>query len=387
MNTEKLIVELAPNESEKACRDISANLPEWFGIPEANERYAKGVKERLAFGYMINETCIGMICLEFPFENAANIYWMGIRRDWHNKGIGKALLRHAEAICLERQVYSMSVETLSPKENDSGYLNTFKFYTKEGFKPLFELNTYGPEYLMVYLTKILSPQIFEWIDLTHEISENVPTWSGDCGFKHTNILKYEDCTTNCKFLVQRFEMLAGIGTHIDAPAHCFPKGKTVNDLSIDALISPCAVIDVSQEADENYCVGIEAIKNFERTYGKTWKNSFVIFYTGWDRFWTQPEKYRNNYNFPSVSREVAEYLISEHIAGIGVDTLSPDRPESGYPVHQTILGAGKYIVENIANASLLPIIGSHVFVVPIRISNGTEAPIRLLGMLHKPYNS
>lgn len=155
MNTKKLIVVLTPNESEKACRDISSNLPEWFGIPEANERYAKGVRERFTLGYMISEVCIGMISLEFPFENTANIYWMGIRRDWHNKGIGKALLRHAEAICLERQVYSMSVETLSPKENDSSYLNTFKFYTKEGFKPLFELNTYGPEYLMVYLTKVL----------------------------------------------------------------------------------------------------------------------------------------------------------------------------------------------------------------------------------------
>lgn len=180
-------------------------------------------------------------------------------------------------------------------------------------------------------------------------------------------------------------MLAGIGTHIDAPAHCFPKGKTINDLSLETLISPCVVIDVSQEADENYCVEIGIIKNFERNYGKAWKNSFVIFYTGWSRFWTQPEKYRNNYNFPSVSREVAEYLVSENIAGIGIDTLSPDRPESGYPVHQIILGASKYIVENIASARLLPITGSHIFVMPIRISEGTEAPIRLLGMIQKPY--
>lgn len=385
MNAKKLIVELAPDESERACRDISTDLPEWFGIPEANERYAKGVRERLTFGYVINEICVGMISLEFPFENTANIYWMGVRRNWHNKGIGKTLLRCAEAICLERKVYSMSVETLSPKENDSGYLDTFKFYIKEGFRPLFELNTYGPEYLMVYLTKILSPKIFEWIDLTHEISENIPTWSGDCGFKHANILKYEDCTTDCKFLVQRVDMLAGVGTHIDAPAHCFPQGKTVRDLPLETLISPCVVVDVSQEAYEDYCIDIDVINNFEKQHGKIWENTFVIFYTGWDRFWNQPGKYRNNYKFPSVSKEVAEYLVSQNIAGVGIDTLSPDRPESGYPVHQIILGAGKYIVENIANASMLPITGSHIFVMPIQISKGTEAPISLLGMLQKPY--
>lgn len=380
-----LIVELTPDESEHTCKAISADLPEWFGIPEANERYANGVKSRLTFGYVIDSTCVGMLSLEFPFENSANIYWMGVKRNWHNKGIGKSLLRHAEMICRGRNVYSLSVETLSNKEKDKNYLKTFAFYLKEGFKPLFELNTYGPEYLMAYLNKIISPQIFEWIDLTHEVSENVPTWNGDCGFKHTNILKYEDCSTDCKFLVQRIETLAGIGTHIDAPAHCFPGGKTVNDLPVEMLISPCIVIDVSNEAHANYSITVKTINDFESRYGKIWKGAFVIFYTGWDQYWTKPDKYHNDYNFPSVSKEAAQYLLSEDISGIGVDTLSPDRPESGYPVHQILLGSGKYIVENIANARLLPTIGSYIFVMPIRLAQGTEAPIRLIGILQKIY--
>lgn len=381
----KTIIQLTPDESEQACREISITLPEWFGIPEANERYANGVKERFTFGYVIDNTCVGILSLEFPFKNTANIYWMGVKRDWHNKGIGKALLNHAEMICKERQVYSLTVETLSPKENDSNYLKTLKFYLKGGFKPLFELNTYGPEYSMVYLNKIISPQIFEWIDLTHEVSENIPTWNGDCGFKHTNILKYEDCTTECKFLVQMIEALAGIGTHIDAPSHCFPEGKTINDLSLQTLISPCIVVDVSQEAHANYCINIETIRHFERQHGQIWKSSFVIFRTGWDRFWTQPKEYRNDYNFPCISKEVAQYLVSEDIVGIGVDTLSPDKPESDFPVHQILLGAGKYIVENVANAHLLPANGSYIFVMPLRLAKGTEAPIRLLGMLQKAY--
>jgi len=379
-----LIIELTPYESEQACRDISTDLLEWFGIPEANERYANGVKSRLTFGYVIDSICIGILSLEFPFENTANIYWMGVKKDWHHKGIGKALLSHAEMICREKNVYTLSVETLSPREKDKNYLKTFEFYLKEGFKPLFELNTYGPEYSMAYLNKVISPQIFEWIDLTHELSENIPTWNGGCGFQHINILKYEDCTTDCKFSVQRIEMLAGIGTHIDAPAHCFPDGKTVDELSFQSLISPCIVIDVSKEAHADYCIGIKTIKDFESQYGKIWKGAFVIFYTGWDQFWTTPEKYRNDYKFPSVSKEVAQYLVSEDIIGIGVDTLSPDRPESGYhPVHQTLLSNERYIIENIANASLLPKIGSYIFVMPLQFAKGTESPIRLLGMVQK----
>lgn len=374
------IIQLSPNESEQICREISATLPEWFGIPEANEKYANGVKTRFSLGYIVDNNCLGMLSLEFPFPRAANIYWMGVRKDSLHQGIGKALLRYAEMVCLERQAYSLSVETLSPKEKDSNYLNTFKFYIKEGFTPLFELNTYSPDYLMVYLNKTLSPHIFEWVDLSHKLSEEVPTWNGDCGFKQIDVLKYEECKSDCKFLVQRLEMFAGIGTHMDAPAHCFPHGKTITDLPLQTLISPCIVVNTSQEAHEKYIIDMETVINFEKQNHVIWKNAFVIFYTGWSRFWNQPEKYRNNHSFPSIGKEVAEYLLSKDIAGIGIDTLSPDRPESGYPVHQILLGAGKYIVENIANASLLPPTGSFVFVLPLQVNQGTEAPVRLLGM-------
>lgn len=229
--------------------------------------------------------------------------------------------------------------------------------------------------------QLFSPQKFQWVDLTHELSQNIPTWDGNCGFKCTDVIKYEDCTTECKFLVQQVEMLAGVGTHIDAPSHCFPGANTIKDLLLQTLISPCIVIDVSQEAHAEYLIHIDTIKHFENKHGNLWKNAFVIFHTGWDSFWNQPEKYHNNYHFPSISKQVAEYLVSEGIVGLGIDTLSPDRPESGYPVHQAVLGAGKYIVENIANASSLPITGSYSFVMPIKIALGSEAPVRLLGMI------
>lgn len=134
------IVELTPDESEKACRDIAADLPEWFGISEANERYANGVKECLNLGYRTDGACMGMLSLEF-------------QRDCHGQGLGKALLRQAEKVCKEKQIDSLSVEILSPKEKDANYLKTYDFYVKEGFKPLFELNTYSPEFLMIYMHK------------------------------------------------------------------------------------------------------------------------------------------------------------------------------------------------------------------------------------------
>lgn len=376
-----LIIQLSPSASEQACRDITATLPEWFGIPEANERYAKGVGERLSIGYRENGICIGLLTLEFPFPKTANIYWMGVKKEHHHRGIGQALLHHAESLCLEKDIHSLTVETLSPKEADINYLKTAEFYFKNHFKPLFELHTYGPEFAMIYLNKVLSPKIFKWIDLTHPITEKMPSWEKDCGFQHTTLLNYDECATECQFLVQKIQMPAGIGTHLDAPSHCFPNGQSIKEIPLNSLISPCIIIDVSDVADANYSVDMAAIEKFERDFGKINKSSFVIFYTGWDRFWSSPDKYHNNYQFPSITKHVAECLVSRDIAGIGIDTLSPDRPNSDFPVHNVLLGAGKYIVENIANAREMPSYGGYIFVMPIPIENGSEAPIRLLGMV------
>lgn len=367
------ITQLKSEESEKVCRDISATLPEWFGIPEANEKYAKGVKERLSFGFMENGDCLGMLTLEFPFPSTANIFWMGVKKGSQEKGIGEALLLEAEKICQLHNIYTLTLETLSPKEGDSYYLKTYHFYLNQGFRPLFELSTYGEDYLMAYLCKVLSPKIFKWVDLTHELSDKTPAWSEEGGFKHTDI-------TAGNFLVQHLDMIAGIGTHIDAPIHCFPKGKTIAELPLNTLITPCVVINVSPEAHEGYIVEMAAIERFEKQYGPISKNTFVIFYTGWDRLWAQPDKYRNNLRFPTVSKQVAEYLVARDIAGIGIDTLSPDGPDSGFPVHQALLGSDKYIIENIANSCHLPPAGSYILALPIKTS-GSEAPIRLLGMI------
>jgi GNAT superfamily N-acetyltransferase len=149
------VVLFTSQQSEKACRSITASLPEWFAIPEANDRYALGVKERTCFGILNEGEYLGMVALEFPFENNASIYWMGVKKSEHGQGIGKLLLEHAEKYCLLKGCTTLTVETLSPKEGDKGYLKTYDFYNRYGFKPLFELHTYGQEHLMVYLCKFI----------------------------------------------------------------------------------------------------------------------------------------------------------------------------------------------------------------------------------------
>jgi kynurenine formamidase len=220
---------------------------------------------------------------------------------------------------------------------------------------------------------------YKLIDLSHPLKEGQPSWDAQCGFAHKNSLDYKDCTTDVKFRVQTIEMSCGFGTHIDAPAHCMPSGKTIDELDLNDLISPCVVIDISQKAHAGYQCTIEDIINFENQYQLIEPHYFVIIWTGWSKYWDFPEKYRNHLMFPTVSKEAAELLIARNILGLGVDTLGPDTPESGYPVHQIMLSQGKYLVENIAYAP--PATGSFVLIAPLPIVGGTEAPVRLIGLI------
>lgn len=221
------------------------------------------------------------------------------------------------------------------------------------------------------------------IDLTHTITSAIPCWSGGCGFQHTVDFDYNDCDDETRFRVQSVNMVAGIGTHMDAPAHCFADGNTIEKVSLAQLCVPCVVIDVSSKMDVSYIVSVQDILEFEATYGRIASGCLAIVRTGWEVHWHCAEKYHNEHFFPHVSVEAAKCLLERGIVGLGIDTLSADLPSEGFPVHRAVLGSGRYLVENIAQSDKLPPIGAHVMCLPTKMGGGTEAPVRLVGLVPK----
>ena len=222
---------------------------------------------------------------------------------------------------------------------------------------------------------------YQLVDLTHRLHKEMPSWTGRCGF-HTEIkLDYDLESKEPSFRVQQLKMHAGIGTHMDAPAHCSTGKQSVDDLPLENFLAPCVVIDVSALADASYRLTVSEMELFEKKYGMIAPGSFVVIRTGWEKYWKGPERYHNNYVFPSISGEAAQFLLKRDIVGLGIDTLSPDKPSDGFPVHAALLGAEKYIIENIANAEKLPPKGSWTLAAPLNIEGGTEAPLRLVGLL------
>lgn len=222
---------------------------------------------------------------------------------------------------------------------------------------------------------------FQMIDLTHGINSTTPSWDGPQGFIPTVKLDYKDCANDITFRIQQINMHAGIGTHIDAPAHCDPAGNTVERLQLDSLVRPCVVIDVSSQEEQHYSVSVKDIEKFEAKYGHIEPDSFVMIRTGWEQYWKNPDEYCNQDKFPTVSESAAKILLSRGVAGLGIDTLSSDRSEQRFPVHHLMLKAGKYLIENAANLSQLPVTGSFIGVFPMKGEGLTEAPIRLVAFI------
>jgi GNAT superfamily N-acetyltransferase len=150
-----MIDKISSDIAERLCREITADLPEYFGLPEMNEHYAIGVRSRHNFSAKIDGNYAGLISIDFPYPNNANIYWMAILRTYQGKGIGHKLIENSCKLAKESGATTITVETLAPFESDENYLKTYNFYQANGFLPLINLKPQGYEWNMVYMAKTL----------------------------------------------------------------------------------------------------------------------------------------------------------------------------------------------------------------------------------------
>ncbi len=217
---------------------------------------------------------------------------------------------------------------------------------------------------------------YSLVDLSHTLEPGLPTW-GEEAFEKKTQFHHQ----NHYFQLDKIEMDAGVGTHLDVSAHAVEEGKTIEQLPISKFLAPCVVIDITTRAHAFYQLSHSDIEDFEILHGPIPPHHFVMIRTGWERYWDHPEKYINDYHFPSLSEESVYSLLERKIVGIGIDTLSPDAKGSDYPAHRLLLTKEKFIVENAANLKLLPPKGSYILALPLNIKGGSESPIRLVGFI------
>jgi coenzyme F420-0:L-glutamate ligase / coenzyme F420-1:gamma-L-glutamate ligase len=132
------VVEITdPAARARITESVLRDLPEWFGIEESIRAYVDGAGELPTFAV---EPDVGFLALKQHTPRAAELYVMGVRREHHRRGIGRALVAEAESWCRAHGIRYLQVKTLGPSRPSRGFGATRAFYEALGFVPLEELH-------------------------------------------------------------------------------------------------------------------------------------------------------------------------------------------------------------------------------------------------------
>jgi len=210
------------------------------------------------------------------------------------------------------------------------------------------------------------------IDLTHNISENMPVYPG------TERPKLEVANTYEKngFKETLLTMFSHTGTHMDSPAHLFANRTTLDSFPVEQFIGKGLVIDCSdlQEGQRITMSYIECVKE------KANQAQFILFYTGWDKRWGTSSYFGE---YPYITEEVAEYLIQSKKKGVGLDVIGIDPiSDKNLTIHRKLFAENDIVV--IENLTCLAEIGNELFTfcaLPIKYENSDGAPIRATAIL------
>lgn len=205
-------------------------------------------------------------------------------------------------------------------------------------------------------------------DLTHIIRESMPVYPGTEPPKLTPINTLEEDG----FAETLLTLYSHTGTHMDAPAHMFMDGLTLDQMEVERFIGPALCIDVRNAGKY---ITLEHLMPHQVAISES---DFVLFCTGWSEKWGTPEYYDG---FPVLEEAAANYLAAHDLKGIGIDAMSVDPTDAHeFPNHGIIFGATLFIIENLKG--LEAIINRKVLLtcLPMNYENSDGAPVRAVAL-------
>lgn len=121
-----------PAEKTRTARQILEALPEWFGIPEAREKYVSDSAGQTFIADIEQGEAVGFLCLKGTGDVTAEIAVMGVLKEYHRRGVGRKLVKAAEKAAAEQGYSFMQVKTVQEGRYEE-YDGTNRFYRRMGF--------------------------------------------------------------------------------------------------------------------------------------------------------------------------------------------------------------------------------------------------------------
>jgi arylformamidase len=200
-------------------------------------------------------------------------------------------------------------------------------------------------------------------DVSLPVSTDLPVWPGDppIALERTSSIQ-AGAVAN----VTRIVLGSHAGTHVDAPRHFFEKGRTADEIPLEACIGPCLVIEhVPERPIEREDLDSRDFEGCRRILFKT-RNS-----DAWAR-----ARAGFTEHYVSLGLSAALSLVERKTVLVGLDYLSIEAFNApGNPVHSILLENEIVIVEGLDLSAVRP--GKYELIcLPLKIAGSDGAPAR-----------
>lgn len=175
-----------------------------------------------------------------------------------------------------------------------------------------------------------------------------------------------------------------LGSHVDAPLHFVPKGRSVDDYSPEDWMFDHPLLVNIQVGDSE----LVTISHLEKVIqnDEIPETDLLLIRTGFSKYRVEDRYWQAG---PGLSSEIADWLYQYFpmLSAVGMDCISISslqHREEGRKAHQSFLGNEIRIFEDLAldnikkEETLIKVIA-----LPMRFKEGDGAPCTLVGLLDK----
>lgn len=202
-------------------------------------------------------------------------------------------------------------------------------------------------------------------DISLTISPKMPTWPGD---PRVVLERFQKIEEGSNANVSRIEMSVHTGTHVDAPYHFVPEGKSVERMPLRTLTGRAYVLDLP-DVDQ---ITAKVIENSDLPP----RTRRLLFKTRNSSYWARNELEFQE-EFVGICDDAAEYLVKRGVKLVGVDYLSVAPFHNSKPTHDIFLKAGVVVVEGLDLSGVSQ--GRYtLYCLPLKLDGADGAPARAI---------
>lgn len=198
-------------------------------------------------------------------------------------------------------------------------------------------------------------------DLSHPIESGMPIFPGD---PDVTVDGHATMATD-GYRVSTLSCGSHTGTHVDAPSHTEPDGRSLDEFPVARFVRDAVRVDLRDRSPR------EPIRPADLPAVDA---EALVLHTGWDRHWGDAAYLDHPYLTPAAARHCADHGYDVAIDALNVDPTDDDAVE-GVPAHHELLGNDRLIAENLTNLDGLPE-RFELSVLPLHIADGDGSPVR-----------